>query len=109
MKNNCMEIGKLEFEYLIKNEFDLMQKNDSLTIEKAIIRIRIYNTIAHNTNLQLAEDYKQYNAIFFEKYIEKSAQILEALPSRGMSYYSKKYNLYIGGIPHKNSQYCILE
>ena len=106
-RDSSLKIRLAEFNIKIVNSIYFMQKLDTLNnVQDAIEMIRLYTTISFNPTMK-ADIYTTYTELFFEKYLKKSAQLLHALPTKGMALYSKEYDLYIGGHPHTNSQYQI--
>lgn len=84
-----------------------MQKLNSVkNVNEAVEIVRLYNTISFNPKIK--ESIRNtYTKLFFDFYLVEIVRILNASPTIGMAYYSKEYDLYIGGIPHKNSHYKI--
>lgn len=98
-----------EFEKRIIQYKSLNLSEDTISIELAIDMVRICNTIAYSKTLNANELYYNFVKYFYTECIDIVAKKIEAIPSRGLSYYSKKYNLYIGGSIHMNSKYCIID
>lgn len=103
-------IGKTEFEKLVSVYTEYTGNNDTLSFEDIVIMIRLYNTITHDTLLNKSDgNYAGFTKVFMLQFAEVAAKRIEAYPTKGMAYYSKKYDLYIGGPPHANSQYYITD
>jgi hypothetical protein len=90
----------LAAEYLAR-----MESGVELSTEDYVTMARLWNTILFRHLDQDNELFRRYNTAFFPHYIERIANSLDAMVSKGMSYYSKTYDLYIGGKPHPNSIY----
>lgn len=50
-----------------------------------------------------------YNQIFIRSYLKTAIRLTNAHLSKGMSYYSDKYKVCIGGFPDDNSRFYILD
>jgi hypothetical protein len=85
-----------------------MTKDSSFSVPEFIQLAKIWNTIPLFGLEQKDDSFKTFNKLFFPKYVNEAASHLGALPDKGMSLYSKKYDLYIGGRPHENSHYKII-
>jgi hypothetical protein len=103
-----IEISQSDFDAKIARAIKVMSSRDSATIQDFIEFIRLHNTIEIN-NLENRKPYSVFKELFTTKYLELTIAKLEATLSKGMSYYSRKYDLYIGGKPHVNSMYKILK
>ena len=108
-KGNILDATLNEFNKKIADRIDFMQQEKAMTVQDAVDMVRLSNTISFDVKLQQNESCILYEKLFFEKYMEKAVEILNALPSIGMAYYSKNHDLYIGGIPHLNSKYHIID
>lgn len=110
-KENLLDIKLNEFDKKIADRIDFMQQEKTMTIQDAIDMVRLDNTLSFDPIIQMQqnENFILYEKLFFEKYMDKAAEILNALPTLGMAYYSKSYDLYIGGTPHVNSKYHIIK
>ncbi|SHN29604.1 hypothetical protein SAMN05216311_108226 [Chitinophaga sp. CF418] len=87
-----------------------MENSDSLDLSTTITFIKIFNTIAKNRELKRSDPkYQVFEDLFRKKYLDISCKVIEGDIGRGMSYYSKKHDLYIGGPVHLNSQYHIID
>lgn len=70
--------------------------------------IRVGNTIAFNVHSDTAKKYKDLLNLYLFKYMNKIAKLTDASISVGFSYYSRKYDIQIGGIKTKNNFYKIV-
>ncbi|WP_157799205.1 hypothetical protein [Mucilaginibacter auburnensis] len=64
--------------------------------------VRLYNTIG-NSDLISIDYYRMYYHIFMVMYVKDVGKSLDAKLMKGMSMYSKKYNIWIGDRPFGNS------
>jgi hypothetical protein len=70
--------------------------------------VRVGNTIVFD---QMEDNNKSYNELYYlygRKYMPTIAKVLDAEISIGLSFYSKKYDLLIGGRKTKNNFYRIV-
>ena len=112
MSNNKeigIEISSTEFNCELDKYIVYMDSCDNLKIQDFIIIARIYNTIEMNNLNDTKESYKIFINKFTSKYLNLVIKGLEATLTKGMCYYSKKYDLFIGGEPHNNSMYRIIQ
>lgn len=84
-----------------------IEENRDLQISDYVNLVRIWNTIDVYKLENRDSLFKKFNQLFFPRLVESSAQALEALPDKGMAYYSKKHDLYIGGKQHRNSHFTL--
>ena len=82
--------------------------DDSKSLKDDIIFIRVINTIHFERLIDKSNKYDSLNNLFFKKYLNKIVDITDAKISIGMSYYSKKYDLQIGGKKTENNFYRII-
>lgn len=104
---HCIDLN--EFEKRFNQHISFTPSSDTLSIETAIDMVRICNTIAYSKTLNTNEKYFNFISYFYSECLALVINKLEALPSRGLSYYSAKHNIYIGGSIHMNSKYCIID
>jgi hypothetical protein len=102
-----IEIFLPDFNKKIEKYLNLMLSNGELNQLDYIAMVRIYNTLEINNLISEKKTYDEFMNSFIPKFLLKAEKELEATLSKGMSYYSKKYNLYIGGKYHNNSIYKI--
>jgi len=104
--NIGIPILKRSFDSLVGKSVSLLEgKTETIDRDDFITMIRLYNTI---TVLHLSDKkYTQFINLFVPDNLGKAAKVINATISKGMSYYSKEFDLYIGGKPHHNSQFCI--
>ena len=102
-------MSSCDFKIKVEERISFIIEKDTMNIDDAIDMVRLFNTISHNEDLQKNENNKSYLKLFFGHYSEASAKLLKALPTKGMAYYSKDFDIYIGGPPHSNSMYNIIK
>lgn len=105
INNDTLKICLDDFNFEIDKRTNFILENNTMRIDDAIVMVRLANSIPFNKDLPKNDNYENYSKLFFGKYSEAAAKLLEAGLSRGMAYYSKDYNIYIGGLPHLNSMY----
>lgn len=108
-------IGEIEFRLIVANQLEKMKIDTfsvNISTDEAIVMVRIFNTLNVYRDMRVKDAPNNYGAfyeIFFKKYFFIIVKIIDGKIAKGMSYYSKKLNLYIGGLEHQNSQYYILK
>lgn len=102
MSNDCEMVTK-EFYSLVSSELAFMKSNNVPSVEQSILLSRIFNTISMNNKLLEIEQCKDFQSVFLKQYAAKCANILDAKLTKGLAYYSSKYDIYIGGAPNENS------
>lgn len=111
--NNEIEIGieilKQNFNNKVDTYINIMSSEDTITLQDYINMVRVYNTLEMRNLVSQQKTYMEFMKLFTTKYLELAAKKLESTLTKGMCYYSQKYNLYIGGKPHENSMYKIHE
>jgi hypothetical protein len=95
-----------EFDKSVDRLNSLYTTNRIRSKEDYILSVRIYNTLTMNRMLEEKQQYKLF-CDNFSKNLERTVKALNASLSKGMGYYSKKYKLFMGGHPDKNSMFCL--
>lgn len=85
---------------------DMKRAKDFSPLEN-VDMVRIWNTIESKHLAPTDEIFRDYAKLYVAEFLAESARKLEATVSKGMCFYSKKYDLYIGGKPHWNSEYTL--
>jgi hypothetical protein len=102
-------ISAHQFDYLVKT---LLTKFESDTSEKKIkdylLLIKVGNTIEFDHLFDSSREFKELNDLYLYKYMKKIVQLTDATLSYDYSYYSKKYDIQIGGVKTKNNFYRIV-
>ena len=102
-----IQIGYMEFKCLAKYQLSMFDENKPTLVEDAIIQVRLSNTLELDHSLRQDSICGAFYVKFLKSKLNNSVELLEAKISRGYSFYSPKYDVYIGGHPHKNSQYFV--
>ena len=94
------ELGRAVTDYL-----DRMKRDAALNTEDYVAMVRLWNTIEF-CHLAIQDDlYRRYQETFFPTFVESASKALNAKPTKGMALYSREHDLFLGGKPHRNSQY----
>ncbi|MEO6520606.1 MAG: hypothetical protein ABIN91_02940 [Mucilaginibacter sp.] len=102
-----IEIGQKAFDGMVKETVAMMKRGHP-KIEDLIKMVRIDNTIAINYLGDESKANKEFNSLFVPKFSKLAIKELHATHATGMCYYSKRYNVYWGGLPHYNSMFKIV-
>ena len=105
-----IRIEEREFRCLVVSQLANFNSDTAISIDDAIIMIRIFNTIFFDRDFRLSNS---LYGDFFEKVTATHLDIFFKvkdlnLITKGGSIYSKKYNLSLGRRPHCNSIYVIV-
>ena len=95
-------ITKAEFDKKLSKYIGLMSNWTAFTPADYIEMVRIQNTIG-DSNLIKIYYYRMYYQIFLVMYLKDVGKTLDAKLMKGMSLYSKKYNIWIGDRPYGNN------
>lgn len=110
-----------QFDSLVTIQINKMKKmligNDTLTINEAIILVKIQNTLPTGIEKYFKNSkefkrrlpiYRRFDSCFKIHFIEKTINLLNAKLTTGLGYYSKKYDILLGGtLNNRNSLYYI--
>lgn len=96
--NRGIPISKTEFDQKVSDYLDRMMNGSKFNTKEYIDMVRVYNTIGWSFSTP-ANQYRLFYDAFLVVYTRPAAKRLQAGLSKGMSLYSKKYNLYIGDGP----------
>jgi hypothetical protein len=102
-----IHIKKTDFDMSVDKINVLYSDNKMSAKDDFILSVRIYNTLVMNYMTDSDDRYKIFYDFFSRQYLEKTLTELDASLSRGMAFYSKKYNIYIGGKRDANSMFCL--
>jgi hypothetical protein len=100
-------INTEEFNNSVRKINNLYSSQKIENTEDYILSVRIANTLVIRGLLEESEEYKFFYENFTEKFLMQTVNALGAKLSKGMSYYSRKYDLNIGGEAHSNSIFCL--
>jgi hypothetical protein len=88
------------------NKFKIDGSEDSIV--DYLNLIKVINTIRFNFLESKKSSYNELINIFYKYYFDKTIKITDAEVSIGLGYYSKQYDIYIGGKKNNNSMFKIL-
>lgn len=71
--------------------------------------VKVSNTIAFCWLEDKKEIYHELFYLFNTKYVSKIVKVLNAVEWKGLSYYSRRYDLRIGGGKSRNNFYRIID
>ena len=92
------------------NYVEAFKRQKAFTTDEYIDIVRIYNTISLNRLRERDNIFKEFDDIFSKTYLNNIVNIFDAKLSRGLGFYSKKYDIDIGGAaPNKNSIFKLEE
>jgi hypothetical protein len=77
-------------------------------IEDYILLVKVGNTIAFDQLFDSCRECNELYNLYLFKYMKTIAKVTDATISIGLSYYSKKYDLQIGGVRTKNNYFRIV-
>jgi len=96
---NSDSLTKNEFFAIAKEMKQAMDRHTTMTINEIITMVRIYNTLylANIANDRENADFiLNYRNQFEKSYLKEICKQLECSFGKGMTIYSKKYDLYVG-------------
>lgn len=95
-------ITKVEFDNKVSNYIKQMSDWAKFTPSDYVEMVRIFNTIG-DSHLIKIDYYRMYYHVFMVMYIKIAGKTLDTKMMKGLSLYSKKYNLWIGDRPFGNN------
>jgi hypothetical protein len=105
--DSLMKFPKSNFDSLLDYCLNFQKKSlDSISNEELILLTRLANTITYYQLGGSSESSKIFSAQFNSYFLPAIINRLEFSLSKGMQFYSKKYDLYIGG-SDTNSHYIL--
>jgi len=99
-------ITKVEFNALVSKYTKAVTEKKAFDSSDYVAIVRLINTIEKN---DLFEEHKAFRELFYPKLLNEAVKVLKATFWKGGCFYSADYDLFIGGKPHQNSQYRIIE
>ena len=96
--NNGIPINKTDFDKKISKYLKMMMYGSKFNAKDYMDMARVYNTIGWSFETP-SGNYRLFYDAFLVVYTRPAVKELNAGISKGMSYYSGKYNLYIGDGP----------
>jgi hypothetical protein len=104
------KMSKKEFLGIVeKITLDICKESVDLSVKKAIELVKISNTIQNNLELHNERKCDEFNYSFSHCCKTKVLRLLELQLTAGMSYYSKKYDLYLGAPISERDSYFEIE
>jgi hypothetical protein len=101
-------ISSHQFDSLVQALLIRFQSDTSVAkIEDDLLFVKASNTIAFCWLEDKKEIYHELFYLFGTKYVNKIVKVLDAQMSKGLSYYSRQYDLQIGGWKTRNN-FCKL-
>lgn len=88
---------------LVKFQSDDQPKS----IDDYLYLVRVANTVSFTHLIEKGGKYYDIRMLFLKKYLQKTLEITEAKPA-GLSFYSEKYDLLIGGKETANNFYHLI-
>jgi hypothetical protein len=102
-------ISAHEFDSLVDSLSSKFKSDTSAKgIKDYLLLIRVGNTIAFDHLYESSTKCNELFTLFASKYMDTIVKLTDATISIGLSYYSKKYDLQIGGVKTKNNWYRII-
>ena len=102
-----IKMERHSFDSLVMETIKKFDKDPTIdaSIGDYLMFIRVENTIHFFRLLNTDKNYLKISDLFATKYLEKIVKATEAKLAKGMSYYSAKYDIQIGGQPTPNNFY----
>jgi hypothetical protein len=95
-------ITKAKFQNKVGKYLVLMSDWTKFTPEDYVEMVKLFNTIG-DSNLIKKDYYRMYYQVFLVMYLKDVGKTLDTHLMKGMSMYSKKYNIWIGDRPYGNN------
>lgn len=99
-------IDRSEFDLHVERINGLYETGKIHKLKDFILSVRIHNTISMNSLNLEALKYNSFDENFVNRYLDQTIKVLGAKVSKGLGFYSKKYDIFIGGPKHRNSYFC---
>lgn len=104
-----MPIEAERFHALAAEYLARMRSEDAFDDGDYLAMIRLWNTIEFDglgrSDPQLAD----YASAFFPAHVQGATTALAMTPTKGMALHSAQHDVYIGGKPHANSRFHVLD
>jgi hypothetical protein len=102
-------IKAAKFDTLVNTLLGKFRTTDSSkSIDDYLSLVRVVNTIEFEDLEHKNENYDELSNLFFKKCLETTIKVTDAKISIGLGYYSKKYDIQIGGRKTRNNFYKIM-
>jgi hypothetical protein len=103
-------ISHTEFKNLVKKTATTMPDVKGIKISTLIKLIRIENTLEFNEITEATEANKRFSSLFVKNnYRGSFKKKMGAIEGIGGSLYSKKYKIFLGGLPDSNSKFRLVK
>jgi hypothetical protein len=103
-------ISSHQFDSLVQALLIRFRSDTSVAkIDDDLLFVKASNTIAFCWLADKNENYNELFTLFSTKYVQKIAKALNAVEWKGLSYYSRQYDLLIGGGKTRNNFYRIID
>ena len=103
-------ISSHQFDSLVQGLLNRFRSDTSVAnIENDLQLVKVYNTIGFNFLQDNKDIYNEYFILFNTKYLDRIVKVLNAKMTKGLSYYSRQYDLQIGGWKTRNNFYRIID
>ena len=109
--SNCDSISTKNFNILKNEIYNKMLLGKELTVAETIKMVKIYNTLhlINTTQTQIKGNANDFVSLFDKSYTGFASKKLEATLGKGMTIYSKKYDIVIGvGAPYRCRNYYLI-
>lgn len=101
-------LNRDEFSRLTSDYLAAMRARRTMNLAETITMVRLFNTILVNYPESSEEPMKSFRELFWKNYLLQSVSLLNASVTKGMGYYAKEYDLYIGGPDVTSSRFIVL-
>ena len=85
-----------------------MKAHRTMSTDECITMVRLYNTIGYCFSDSSDATLKSFMDVYWNNYLQQCVSQLNAKLSKGMGFYSKEHNLYIGGPDDIGSRFVVL-
>jgi hypothetical protein len=103
-----MEIRYDELTDAARQLLQRMKRREDLTERDYLTMVRLWNTVQEYQLDRRDALLRDFSRRFWSDYIDRAQHRLGAVPAKGMALYSPKHDLFIGGMPHANSHFVLV-
>ena len=97
-----------KFTELVERYTSLMLTHRPISDDECVTMVRMFNTIEMLPSDSMPEALQRFRGIFWQEYLTQCVDQLGAKLTKGMGYYSKSHDLYIGGPDHRPSRFILI-
>jgi hypothetical protein len=101
-------LNRTDFIELAGHYLAEMKTHRAISNEECITMVRLFNTIETSFPNSTEEPLKSYRDVFWNDYLTKCVSQLNAKLTKGMGYYAKEFDLYIGGPDAASSRFVVM-